>query len=83
VDETGKTQVLAVSVLLHEDTESFSWIFGCFSEAFQSQPVAAFTDSDAAMAAAIQEAWPNTVHLLCTFHLFKNFHEHIRQHFLK
>jgi MULE transposase domain len=36
MDEMGKTQVLAVSLVSNEDAESFSWVFGCFSEAFHS-----------------------------------------------
>ena len=39
IDHTGKTQVLAASLILHEDEESFTWVFKCFSESFQRSPV--------------------------------------------
>ena len=29
------------------------------------------------MAEAVKDTWPKCVHLLCSWHLFKNFHEHI------
>jgi hypothetical protein len=35
------------------------------------------------MAKAIAEIWPSAVHLLCIFHLYKNFYEHVRKHFGK
>ena len=78
IDERGKTRVLAGSFVRAEDEASFTWAFKCFQDSFQSPPVVLFTDSDAAMAAATKAAWPNTIHLLCTFHLWKNFWEHIR-----
>jgi transposase-like protein len=81
-DQTGKTQVLAASLILHEDEESFTWVFKCFSESFQRPPVVVFTDSDLAMDKAIPLAWPEAVHLLCTFHLFKNFFENMRPLFV-
>jgi hypothetical protein len=86
IDETGKTQVLATvctSLLLHEEEDTFAWVFKAFSTAFGADPVVAFTDSDIAMAPAITLAWPGTVHLLCTFHLFKNFYEHIHPLFVQ
>jgi hypothetical protein len=36
-----------------------------------------FTDSDAAMKAAIAQVFYTTIHLLCIFHLWKNFYAHI------
>ena len=78
IDERGKTRVLAGSFIRSEDEASFTWAFKCFQNSFRSPPVVLYTDSDAAMAAATKAAWPKTVHLLCTFHLWKNFWEHIR-----
>jgi len=77
LDGNGKTQVLAGSVVRCEDTPSFSWVFKSFKLKFGSCPKIVFTDSDPAMAAAILETWPESPHLLCTFHLFKNFYEHV------
>ncbi len=78
IDERGKTRVLAGSFVRAEDEASFTWAFKCFQNSFELPPIVLYTDSDAAMAAATKAAWPNTVHLLCTFHLWKNFWEHIR-----
>jgi hypothetical protein len=82
VDDMGKTRVLAGSFVRSEDEASFTWAFEKFQNSFILHPVVVFTDSDAAMAAAIKVAWPNTTHLLCTFHLWKNFWEHIRPLFV-
>jgi hypothetical protein len=49
----------------------------CFEECYGSRPDVIFTDSDPAMAAAIALLWDTTTHLLCTWHLFKNFYENI------
>jgi len=77
VDGNGCTEVLAGSVIRSEDEESFSWVFNCFIRYFRDSPKIVFTDSDGAMAAAISSTWANTTHLLCSFHLWKNFYEHI------
>lgn len=77
VDVNGKTRVLAGSFVMHEDKESFTWAMSQFNKHFVEKPAVAFTDSDRAIAAAIKAAWPTTNHFLCTFHLYKNFYEHM------
>ena len=77
MDGDGCTHILAITLIRSEDESSFDWVFRRFSALFGTQPAVVFTDSDKAMAAAILKAWPNAVHLLCTFHLFKNFYENI------
>jgi MULE transposase domain len=77
VDCTGMTRVIAASFVLSESTEMFSWVFGQFTNLVGNGPQTIFTDSDAAMALAINTTWPSTTHLLCIFHLWKNFFEHI------
>jgi hypothetical protein len=79
VDRRGVSRVLAGSFVSAEDEESFTWAYKQFQKSFLSTPVVLFTDSDAAMAAASKAAWPETIHLLCTFHLWKNFWHHIRK----
>jgi hypothetical protein len=83
IDETGKTQVLATSLLMKESENTFEWVCRAFSKAFGQDPVVVFTDSDPATAPAMALAWPDTVHLLCTFHLYKNFYEHIHPLFVQ
>ena len=82
VDRRGITRVLAGSFVKKEDEESFTWAYKMFHNSFQSAPVVLYTDSDAAMAAATKAAWPETIHLLCTFHLWKNFWQHLRKLFV-
>jgi hypothetical protein len=77
VDENGRTRVLAGSFLLSEDEDSFSWAFQSFQNTFGSAPTVFFTDSDPAMALSIAKTWPEVIHLLCTFHIWKNFYLHI------
>ena len=77
VDEDGKTQALAASFVAKENQASFEWVFTRFSKTFSVAKII-FTDSDHAMAAALRSVWPSSVHLLCQFHLWKNFYEHIR-----
>ena len=78
LDYNGKTRVIAASFVSSEDEASFMWAFKKFTESFQSPPVVVFTDSDRAMALAVKNVWANTIHLLCTFHIWKNYWEHIR-----
>jgi hypothetical protein len=75
VDQTGKTRLLFVSLVVYQDAESFQWVFEQMQEAFRTPPRVVFTDSDKAMQKAIGFVWPSsssTVHLLCTWHLSKN-----------
>ena len=81
IDENGRTQVLAGSFLLSEDVPCFSWAFGSFDRVF-SPPDVIFTDSDTAMASAIAKMWPDAIHLLCTFHIWKNFYMNIHPLFV-
>ena len=77
IDENGKTRVIASSFVLNEDVESFSWAFQCFADVFQVFPVVFFTDGDTSMAQATTTIWPTSVHLLCTFHMWKNVYQHM------
>ena len=78
VKSDGKTCVLAGGLLQKQDEASFCWLFSEFEKAFGGRPVTFFTDGDRAMAPAIAQIWPDTIHLLCTFHLFKNFSHHMK-----
>jgi hypothetical protein len=76
VDSNGKTTILAVSFVMHEDAESFKWVFDRFQEALGA-PKVIFSDGDIAMAQAVEQFWPDVIHLLCTFHIWKNFYQHV------
>ena len=77
VDGEGRTRVLAATFLLNENEESFAWAFSKFASVF-SKPATIFTDQDLAMDQALKVEWPNTVHVLCSFHIWKNFYKHIK-----
>jgi hypothetical protein len=81
VDKNGKTRMIAVDAHRAEDEETSRWGFNVFKKNLGESPSIIFTDSDAAMKAAIAKEWPDTIHLLCIFHLFKNFYEHCRKAF--
>ena len=81
IDSTGRTRILAASFVSVEDEDSFTWAFRKFLERFGC-PRVLFTDSDPAMALAQKNVWPLTTHLLCTFHIWKNFWQHIHPLFL-
>lgn len=82
IDKHGLTRVMAGSFLLNEDEDSFAWAYSAFSQSFQSTPKILFTDSDQAMASARCKVWPDTTHLLCVFHIWKNFYQHIHPLFM-
>jgi hypothetical protein len=69
VGRNGDTIILSGSLLQHEDTDSFMWLFNQFKLFLGMQPKCMLTDGDKAMAAAIHSALPETRHLLCTWHL--------------
>ena len=76
VNEHLRTVVLAQTLLMRELKEDFVWAFEQFLKYFKIPPVVIFTDSDKAMAYAIREVLPTTMHLLCTYHISKNIHTH-------
>ena len=78
IDAHGKTRIIAAVFLLFEDENSFNWTFKAFEDAFGGAPKILFTDQDVAMGLAIAAIWSITIHLLCTFHIWKNFWKHIK-----
>ena len=84
---TGQTVILAACLLLHEDEASFKWAFECVAELLRMPPTVFFTDGDVAMARAIADLqsrpwWDVVKHMLCVFHLFKNFYEYLHPLFV-
>ena len=77
VDNEGKTRILAISLTKKQDIDTFTWVFEKFKEAFILEPMVMFTDSDAAMIVSIAEVFQATIHLLCIFHIWKNFYSNI------
>ena len=84
VDSFGGSRILACALLLDESTESFQWAFENFQLVFGGTDVV-FTDEDPAMAAAIDALVGSDgqcLHLLCIYHISKNFWKHMRSFFV-
>ena len=86
VSQSGKTVILAVCLIKHEDEQSFEWCFRSFARVFRLAPRCFFTDGDLALAQATEavakDVWTGVIHLLCVFHIFKNFYQHLRNSFV-
>lgn len=78
VSNLGKTDMLAVAYIAgDEDTEKFVWVFEMFLKYFCA-PVVIFTDSCPKIEGAIVATFPSSIkHLLCIWHIFKNFSYHL------
>lgn len=72
VDADGHTKILFVSLVAHQDSASFEWVFQKMLEVFRISPKVVFTDSDPALALAIKAVLTTSLHLLCTWHLSLN-----------
>ena len=83
VANSGQTVVLAFALIADEKTDSILWCFRAFAAHFKKAPSCFFTDDAAAIATAFASlhdagTWSGTVHLLCTYHLAKNFFKHVK-----
>ena len=72
VDEHRRTYILATTMVMNEDHESFEWCLAELKKAFGVESTVIFTDSDPALAKAIAKELPHSKHYLCTFHLSLN-----------
>ena len=78
VDEHFHTVLLAVAILQHQTTDAFEWAFNIMKAAVTEEVwgniacVCVFTDSDGAMAGAINEILPHAALLRCRYHLETN-----------
>ena len=84
VASTGQTVILACCLVRSENDVSFEWAFRCFADSFRVKPAVLFTDQDKAIANAVEtlcgegQPWEGMIHLLCVFHISKNFYKHIK-----
>jgi hypothetical protein len=76
VNEHFQTILLAVALVHHQTTDSFSWVLDqmklSVSEATWDGVATIITDGDAAMAAALLAKLPGARHLRCRYHLETN-----------
>jgi MULE transposase domain len=76
VNEHFQTILLAVAILHHQTTDSFTWVLEHMKSSVNAETwdniASVVTDGDAAMAAAISAVLPHTHHLRCRYHLETN-----------
>lgn len=83
VSALGQSVVLAFALLQDESADSILWCFRGFAKHFKRPPTVLFTDDAVSISIAFTSmhdagAWSGTSHLLCTYHLAKNFFKHVR-----
>jgi transposase-like protein len=70
-----------------EDAESFEWVLGRLRELYDEldlrYPTTIVSDSDYALIEARENVFPQTNHLLCVWHVFKNVLAHCKAEFKK
>jgi hypothetical protein len=77
VNSDGATCILAASIIAgEEDGDKFSWIFEKFKKVFK-EPKIIITDSCSKIEIGIRFQLSESTHLLCAWHIYKNFFEHI------
>ena len=82
VSPHGQSVVLAFALLIDETADSILWSFRAFSKHFKKPPTVVFTDDASAISIAFTSMhdagiWSSSSHLLCTYHLAKNFFKHV------
>jgi hypothetical protein len=88
VGPTGQTVILAFALIKFEDKADIEWAFRCFAETFKTPPFAVYTDGAGAIESAFEEVakpgdvWHGSIHILCVYHLSKNFWQHLRPLFV-
>tara|TARA_B110000027_G_scaffold48714_1_gene53310 strand:+ start:1222 stop:3630 length:2409 start_codon:yes stop_codon:yes gene_type:complete len=87
VDEDGSSRVLAYLVHAEESAADVYWALRCFHAVFKIPPASFMTDSGpgillaASWFIAVGQEWDLVAHILCIFHLDKNFYGHIHSLF--
>ncbi|GJX34015.1 FAR1-related sequence 5-like protein [Tanacetum coccineum] len=64
IDNHGKCVTLGSGMLLHEDTQSYTWLLTAFMTAFLKEPTMIVTDQDRAMKRAIEAVFKKAKHKL-------------------
>ncbi|KAK2634436.1 hypothetical protein Ddye_029228 [Dipteronia dyeriana] len=76
VNNHGQTIVFACSLLSDETCDSFMWLLEQFNKVMPAEPPKMIiTDQDPAITKAISQAFPNTFHRYCSWHILNKFSE--------
>ncbi|GJW10301.1 FAR1-related sequence 5-like protein [Tanacetum coccineum] len=71
IDNHRKCVTLGSGMLLHEDTQSHTWLLMTFMTAFLKEPTMIVTDQDGAMKRAIEAVFKKAKHRLCMWHIMQ------------
>ncbi|GJY99755.1 FAR1-related sequence 5-like protein [Tanacetum coccineum] len=71
IDNHEKCVTLGSGMLLHEDTQSYTWLLTAFMTAFLKEPTMIVTDQDGAMKRAIEAVFKKAKHRLCMWHIMQ------------
>ncbi|GKF45435.1 FAR1-related sequence 5-like protein [Tanacetum coccineum] len=66
-----KCVTLGSGMLLHEDTQSYTWLLTAFMSAFLKEPTMIVTDQDGAIKRAIEAVFKKSKHRLCMWHIMQ------------
>jgi len=70
VDNHKRCVVLGAGLIIHEDIESFEWLFRAYLESRNGHPPdVIISDEDPAMKVAFASVFPSTHHRLCMWHI--------------
>ncbi len=77
IDREGITFLICGCLLSDEKLDSYLWVLERLKQATNTEPSLMFSDGDQNIATAIERVFPNTVHLLCRFHIGQNIHKNL------
>ncbi|KAL2926721.1 Protein FAR1-RELATED SEQUENCE 5, partial [Bienertia sinuspersici] len=72
VSHHGKSIVFAATLLSHEDTETFVWVFNQWLKCMGNPPKGILTDQCKAIAKAVETVFVGVPHRLCLWHILQN-----------
>ena len=72
VDSNGLTCLAGGALISDETRDTYTWVLKQLKDCTKTEPKVFFTDGDVEFANAISSVFPNTVHLLCRWHIAQN-----------
>ena len=82
INSSNKSFSIALCFMPAEKKDNYAWALEQLFIPFnQISPSVLLTDNKQALINAITKVFPNSTHLLCSWHIFKNIQLHCRKHF--
>ncbi|XP_040991637.1 protein FAR1-RELATED SEQUENCE 3-like isoform X1 [Juglans microcarpa x Juglans regia] len=83
VNHHGQMVLFGCALLLDESESSFTWLFKTWLSAMNDKaPVSIITDQDRAIQAAVAQAFPETRHCICKWHILREGQERLAHVYL-